>query len=133
MSSGTFTKSSPHEAKDVRTKTRDLRNGGSEGPCPLSFWQMMKKCFFRTQNLTHPLFAQSFYCLNSQFKIRPRTIFVIKAFYEDDCQHCFHRQLCINSRLSQSPFSGFCYARNRDYNAVLSVVRLCYLHSSLLS
>ena len=42
--------------------------------------------------------AKSFFCTNSQCKIRPRTIFEIKAFYEDDCLHCFH--VFINFSLS---------------------------------
>ena len=34
--------------------------------------------------------THSFYP-NSQCKIRPRNKFVIRSFYEDDCQHCLHR------------------------------------------
>ena len=40
--------------------------------------------------------------------MRPRTVFVMKAFHEDGCQHCFH-QICGQTLLPSVIAIGYRY------------------------
>ena len=71
--------------------TRDVGNGGpggSEGPWPLTLCPTMQKCPLKI--LKCPFCIIIHLAKFSMSDETQRAIFVIKAFYEDDCQHCLH-------------------------------------------